>query len=119
METFRFRNFPVYQEAKQLFREIVKLSKSFPREYWELADQMRRCALSICLNIAEGSAKRSDKDFNRFIENSLGSANELMACLDISYDALLLSNQFFVDYEIRIGEITKQLGGLSRKLRSS
>ena len=117
METFRFRNFPVYQAAKQLFKSIVKLSRGFSRDYWELADQMRRCSLSICLNIAEGSAKRSDKDFNRYLENALGSVNELMACLDISHDEGLLDDESFRQFGLQVTEITKQLGGLSRKLR--
>lgn len=118
MNTFRFLDFQVYKESKQFYKNIVIKTKTFPITYWELADQMRRSALSVCLNIAEGSAKRSDKDFNRFIENALGSINETVAGLDISYSENLLDKQTFYE-QIAVGEsITKQLGGFSRKLLS-
>ncbi len=119
MKTFRFLDFEVYGEAKTFYKGIIILTRKFPREYWELADQMRRSALSVCLNIAEGSAKRSDKDFNRFIENALGSINETVAGLDITKDALLLTEEIFVRYLVQAEKITKQLGGFSKKLRSS
>ncbi|GEM_PF-265982 len=119
VKTFRFLDFQVYKEAKDFYREIVELTKKFPKEYWELGDQLRRCALSICLNIAEGSAKRSDKDFNRYIENSLGSINEAVACLDISLNQSLITKQTFERYLDRAENIAKQLGGFSKKLKSS
>ena len=119
METFRFRNFPFYQAAKQLFKSIVKLSRGFSRDYWELADQMRRCSLSICLNIAEGSAKRSDKDFNRYLENSLGSIGEAVACLDVALSIGLITDREFLSLVEKAESIKKQLGGFSRKLVSS
>ena len=119
MKTFRFIDFQVYKEAKDFYREIVELTKRFPKEYWELGDQLRRSALSICLNIAEGSAKRSDKDFNRYIENSLGSINEAVACLDISLNQALIAHQTFEKYLGKAEKIAKQLGGFSKKLKSS
>jgi len=116
MSTFRFLDFPVYKEARQFYREIVQTTKIFPREHWELADQMRRSALSVCLNVAEGSAKRSDKDFNRYIENALGSVNETVAGIDISYNEKLIS-EIGGQRLLEQGEsITRQLGGFSRKL---
>ena len=57
---FRFLNFKVYKDAKSFYHEIVIITSKFPRNYWELGDQMRRSALSVILNIAEGSAKKSD-----------------------------------------------------------
>jgi four helix bundle protein len=79
MNTFRFLEFPVYQQAKEFHKDIRESTKLFPREYRSLIDQMNRSSLSVCLNIAEGSAKRSDKDFNRYLENALGSMNETVA----------------------------------------
>ncbi len=119
MRTFRFLDFPVYKDAKSFYKMVVEITKKFPREHWELGDQLRRAGLSVSLNVAEGSAKFSDKDFKRYIENSLGSINESVACLDIVHDNKLISkNQF--DEAVSLAEnITKQLGGLSKKLRSS
>lgn len=118
MSTFRFLDFPVYKEAKLFYRNVIFLSRPFPREHWELADQMRRAALSVCLNIAEGSAKKSDKDFNRFLEHSLGSITEAVAALDIAFSEGLLSEAVFQKHFLQAENITRQLGGLSRKLLS-
>lgn len=117
MQTIRFLDFHVYKEAKAFYKKTVLLTRHFPREYWELSDQIRRSALSICLNIAEGSAKRSDKDFNRYIENALGSVNETVAGLDISLSQGLIREEAYVNYHNHAESITKQLGGFSKKLR--
>ncbi len=118
MNTFRFLDFQVYKEARLFYRDIILLTKSFPREFWELGDQIRRCSLSICLNIAEGSAKRSDKDFNRYLEIALGSVNEAVAGLDIALNENLINGHLFQKHFSQAEEITKQLGGFSRKLRT-
>ncbi len=73
---FRYRKFRVYNEAKTFHLELLKIINRFPRDYFYLADQLKRSSLSIVLNIAEGSSKQSDKDFNRFIAMSLGSIDE-------------------------------------------
>lgn len=96
MRTFRFFDFNVYKEAKSFYKDILIIVRSFPRNYWELADQMRRSALSVCLNIAEGSAKRTDKDFNRYVENALGSINETVAGLDISFSENLIKKSCLI-----------------------
>ena len=119
MQTFRFLNFKVYQDGKVLYKKVVSIAKKFPREHWELADQLRRAALSVCLNIAEGSAKFSDRDFKRYVGNSLGSINESLACLDIALDNHLITKSSFEEYRMLADSIAKQLGGLSKKLRSS
>lgn len=118
MKTFRFIEFPVYQLSKELFHQTVIDSRKFPREHWELADQLRRSALSVSLNIAEGSAKASDKDFNRYLQNALGSINEVVACIDIAFSELLLTQEQVKIYFERSETITKQLGGFSKVLRS-
>lgn len=75
----RYRNFKVYQDAKEFHKLVVKLTAKFPRDFDYLVKQTRRSSLSVILNIAEGSAKNSDKDFNRYLGNSLGSINETLA----------------------------------------
>jgi len=119
MRTFRFLDFQVYINAKDFHYKIVDIIKTFPREYFYLADQLKRSSLSIVLNIAEGSAKRSDKDFNRYLENSLGSVNEALACLDVALSINLIKREKFSELMINAESIKKQLGGFSRKLLSS
>lgn len=116
---FRFRNFKVYQDAKLLHRQIVLLTNKFPQSYWYLADQAKRSSLSIVLNIAEGSSKQSDKDFNRFLAISLGSVDETVANLEISLDLKLISQKQF-DYFLNSYElVSRQLGGFSKTLKTN
>jgi len=119
VRTFRFLEFQVYKDSKSFYKKCIFITKSFTRNYWELKDQLLRAALSVCLNIAEGSAKYSDRDFKRFLENSLGSINECLACLDIANDNKQISNKNFEELKSNAESIAKQLGGLAKKLRNS
>jgi len=79
---------------------------------------MKRAALSIILNIAEGSAKKSDKEFAKFLEISIASANEVASCIDIMYELGRVSE---IEYNKLINElesIIKQLGGFIKNLRN-
>ena len=118
-DPFRFRQFKVYQDAKRAYLQSVGITRKFPKEYYDLIDQLRRAALSVCLNIAEGSAKQSDRDFRRFILVALGSTNEVVACLDIVIDLLPLMNEEVVHLLRQYEQIGKQLGGLAKKLQVS
>ena len=117
MELFRFLNFEVYKKSKKLYREINKLTKNFPRPYYYLVDQLKRASLSVPLNIAEGSAKSSDKDFARYLQNSLGSINEVVACLDISLEEKLINKTQFQKLSEESEIIAKQLGSFIKKLK--
>ncbi len=114
---FRYRKFNVYQDAKDLHREIALLVNGFPRQCQYLADQVKRSSLSIVLNIAEGSSKQSDKDFNRYITISLGSADEVVASFEAALDLRLVTPKQFQVLEQKLESISKQLGGLSKTLR--
>lgn len=72
----------------------------------------------MVLNIAEGSSKQSDKDFNRFIAVSLGSVDETIACLEITKDLELIKESEFIYFEEQYESVSKQLGGLSKFLKS-
>ena len=119
MKTSRYLEFPVYKDSKSFYKKCVLLTRDFRRDFWELKDQLIRAALSVPLNIAEGSAKYSDKDFKRFVENSLGSINECLACLDNAFDNKMISGKDFESLKFEAESIAKQLGGLAKKLRSS
>jgi len=73
----------IYQEALRLARLIYDLTKNpkLAREC-SLIDQLKRTALSVAANIAEGYGRNTKKDFSQFLSISLGSANELIAYLD-------------------------------------
>jgi four helix bundle protein len=117
MDKFRFLNWQVYKEAKQLFSFILKIIKKLPKEYrFELGSQIIKCAFSIILNIAEGSGKTSDKELNRFIEISLGSVNELLAAVDVLRDNKFITDKEFEEVYKITTSISNQLGGFKKKL---
>ena len=119
MQTFRFLDFKVYKDAKNFYKQVVEITGEFPREHRELADQLRRATLSVCLNIAEGSAKFSDRDFKRYLVNSLGSINECLAGLDIALENGLITITSFQGCRTVAESIAKQLGGMAKKLRAT
>lgn len=73
-----FKELKVWQKGFQIAINSFKITKTFPQqEKFGLASQINRAGVSIPSNIAEGSSRNSDKDYNRFIEISLGSSFEL------------------------------------------
>ena len=73
-----FKNLKVWQKGIELVINVYKDSMKFPKEeLYGLTSQIRRSAVSIPSNIAEGSGRNSDKEFNRFLDISLGSSFEL------------------------------------------
>jgi len=116
---FRFQKFPVYKDIKDFIKEINILTSEFPTIYqYDLGSQIRRAAISILLNLAEGSGRNSDKDFNRFINISIGSVYEVIAGLDIALDNNLISKRNYQELYKKSESIKNQLGGLSKTLRS-
>lgn len=115
--TFRFRNFPVYKDSKLKHKELIAILNELPQKYFYIIDQARRSSLSIVLNIAEGSSKQSDKDFNRYLTIALSSIDETVACLEILLDLKLISLEQFFYFEIGYESICRQLGGFSKSLR--
>ena len=84
MENFYYRRLDVYQNAKVLSHEVCKLIKAFPvDERFGLCDQLRRAAMSIPINIAEGFGRFSAKEKAHFIQIAFGSINEVMCELEV------------------------------------
>lgn len=82
-----FRNWEVWKNAKSLVKVIYQVTASFPdTEKFGLTNQIRRAAVSIPANIAEGAGRRTEKDFKNFLYIALGSAFELETLIDLSYD---------------------------------
>lgn len=116
--SFRFREFKVYSEIKEFIKKIYIITSAFPKdEQFGLTNQLRRAAVSIALNIAEGSDRGSDKEFNRFIQISIGSVNEVVAALDVAFDNNLLSRNYFDELLLQAEVVVKQLSSFSRRLK--
>jgi four helix bundle protein len=114
---FRFRKFHVYQDAKNIHKELVLALSDISKQNYYIVDQIKRSSLSIVLNIAEGSSKQSDKDFNRFISIALGSVDETIACLEVALDLEMINQTKFIHFEEKYQSISLQLGGFSKSLK--
>lgn len=91
---FRFREFPVYLDARLFIASTKKLARTkFPHvEQFSLTSQLGRALDSVVLNIAEGSDRGTDKDFAHFLNISNTSLNEVVACIDIALDNNYISS---------------------------
>lgn len=120
MNKFRFLEWNVYRDAQKLYKIVFTIVQKLPKEYrFEIGSQMMRSALSVILNIAEGSGKGSDKDFNRFLDISLGSLFEVMASVDTLKITNLVSTEEFETVFNICENIADQLGGFKKKLKKS
>ena len=97
--------------------EIYQITNTFPsHERFGLISQMQRSAVSIPSNIAEGSAKNSNKDFARFLEISIGSSYELETQLIVSFNLKYIETAVYEDLSFKISEIQKMINGFKNKL---
>lgn len=118
-ETFSYRQLDVYQKAKKLVVYIYQLLRQFPKEeQYALCDQLRRAAVSIPSNIAEGMGRVSIKEQIHFIEFAFGSLNETMCQLEIAYELGYISQEELETSEEFVKELTRMLSGL-RKVREA
>ena len=118
---FRFRDFPVYKDARELRKSIKKLSiEKFPKsEDYCLRSQLWRALDSILLNIAEGSERYSDVDFSRFLNTALTSVTEVVACLDAAFDDGYIDQDELIENVKKAENIYRQLKAFSSKVRKS
>ena len=113
-----FRKYNVWQASHFLTLRIFELAKGFPsNEAYKIFSQMQRAAYSIPSNFAEGCGRGSDKEFDRFIQISLGSAHELEYFTILAKDLSYITEKEAEDVDQQINNIKKQLFALSKKLK--
>lgn len=109
----------MWQKAHHITLEIYRLSKPFPKEeLFGLTSQLRRAALSIENNIAEGFGRRTKKDFASFLHNSLGSLYETHSMLHVAYDLGLMPESEYHTMCNQSFELRKILKTFISKLRT-
>ncbi len=85
--SFRFESLRIWHQSRAYATTIYKLTAKFPRkEDYGLTSQMNRAVNSISINIAEGSAKKSNKNFDYFLDTAVGSTFEVVACGFLAVD---------------------------------
>lgn len=115
-----YRDLRVWQLALDLAPEVYKLAQSLPKhEQYALADQMRRAAISVPANIAEGQARRHRREFLRYLSIARGSLAELETLLVLAERLEYLSTERLRVMEQAIANVRMPLAGLMNRLRSS
>lgn len=117
---FGFENLDVYKRAREFRKNIYKLARTLPaEERFNLASQMRRAAVSVTNNIAEGHGRFHFQESIQFFRHSRGSVQELMddlnVCLDESYEA----EEHILSLKSEAVEILRMLNGYINFLKRS
>ena len=113
-----FKNLNIWKLAIELANDIYIVTDSFPKnEEFGLKSQLRRCAVSVASNIAEGSSRSSNKDFNRFLEIGLGSLYELQTQIIISANRSYFDLPKLENIENKITELQRMISGFQKNLK--
>lgn len=108
-----YRDLVAWQKGMKLVTEVYRLTQNFPKaETYGLAGQLRRAAVSIPSNIAEGQAHFSRRDFRRFLRQARGSLAEVETQLLIAEDLGYLPNSQVTAILQNIAELGRVLNGL-------
>lgn len=116
---FRFEKLEVWQEAIAFADDVYRMTRPFPREeQYGLTSQMRRAAVSVSSNIAEGSGRSSDTEFSRFLEIAYGSLMESVSQAHIAVRQEYLPESDRDDLRARAERIARMLSGLRSSLKA-
>jgi four helix bundle protein len=114
-----FKELKIWQKSRNFVKDIYILTKQLPKdELFALTSQMRRAAISIPSNIAEGSGRESDKDFSRFLDIANGSAFELESQICIACDLEYYSEEQMDKYLEKVQELQKMIFHFRKHLNS-
>lgn len=108
--THNFRKLTIWKEGINIAKETYANTKIFPKsEVYGLSSQMQRAAVSIPSNIAEGTARKSNKHFIQYLETALGSAYEWETQLIIAYEIGYISEKTYNHLETKINKIQSMI----------
>ncbi|MEI9475770.1 MAG: four helix bundle protein [Deltaproteobacteria bacterium] len=112
-----YENLEAWKQATDLAIRIYEVTEAFPKkEIFGITSQLRRAAISISSNIAEGSGRKSKRDFKQFIHMASGSLNEVESLLFVSLRLNLLTKESYAELKERIDKVGRLIGGLLRYL---
>jgi len=108
-----FKDLKVWQKAHDMTIAVYSASRTFPKEeVYGLTSQLRRAAVSVGANIAEGCGRRSDGEFVRFLQIARGSASEVEYHLLLARDLNFLSSAAHNELEKKLTEVQRMLTAL-------
>ena len=106
----RFKDLEIWKQSRVMCTDIYNITSSFPdAEKFGLTNQLRRAAVSIPSNIAEGASRSSGKDFSRFLEIAIGSAYEVETQLLISSDLGFIKEENLKEITIKLDSIIRMI----------
>ena len=116
----RFEDIEAWKKARELTREIYRITNqgAFVKDFG-LRDQIRRAAVSIMSNIAEGFGRGGNKEFIQFLSTAKGSASEVQAQLYVALDAEYITKDQFQQLYGLAQSSGKMIGGFIRYLQKS
>src|SRR3989344_2413994 len=111
--TKTYKELIVWQKSYRLSLLVYKVTKGYPKEeIYALVSQMRRCAISIPSNIAEGYCRQRKKEYAQFLQIAFGSGAELETQLLISFDLGYITKRDFTEANDLLSEVMKMLNSL-------
>jgi four helix bundle protein len=117
MAGFGFEQLSVWQKALVFADVVYDMTESFPRsERFGLTSQLRRAAVSVSSNIAEGSGRGSKRDFSRFVEITFGSVCEVVSQTHLSHRRGFVSEEDLNRVRASGEELGKMMSGLRASL---
>jgi four helix bundle protein len=118
MDTRRFRDLQVWQRSMTLARNVYAATEGFPKaELFGLASQIRRAAVSVPSNIAEGRGRMTDKSFALFLSQARGSLYELQTQIELAGDLGFVNRSRSEEIIGEASEIASMIHGLLATLR--
>ena len=117
MAVQNYQQLTVWQKAMKLVVTIYQLTELFPKtEIYGLTSQMRRAAVSIPSNIAEGSRRGTRKDYRQFVLNAYGSGAELETQIEIAKQLGFAKEYNYTQVSSLLDEVMRMLNGLEKSL---
>lgn len=119
-QLFAFEELEVYQIARQYVKNVYLLSEAFPaKEDFALTSQIRRAAVSITSNIAEGTSRFSLKDKSHFIEIAYGSLMETYSQIQVASDLEYISQDSMTQIAPLVKELRNKLSALRKSYQEN
>ncbi len=114
-----FRSLKVWEKSHQLTLAVYSLSRTFPpEETYGMTSQMRRAAVSIAANIAEGCGRDGAADRARFLDMAMGSASELEYHLLLARDLGMVADPAYSRLAREVTQVKRMLTSLTQKIRA-